>query len=156
MSPPPTSLPEHKRLSASLLLQDRAFNTPRVKVHLNTVIEDAFGNGVLQGLKIKNVKTGHVEDLGVNGLFYGIGHQPNSKLIAGQVELDEAGYVKVRQSHHAEGDGALFREVWRADRRHSALRAMGLCVGRQCSFLGSCGRLQRQVFWSWVARESWE
>jgi thioredoxin reductase len=72
------------------------FSTPRVEVKLNTTIEDAYGNGVLQGLKTKNVSTGEVSDLGVAGLFYGIGHKPNSDLIKGQVELDEVGYVKVR------------------------------------------------------------
>jgi len=76
--------------------QDRVYATPRVEVHLNTTVEDAFGNGVLQGLKTKDVATGSVDDLNVNGLFYGIGHTPNSGLVKGQVELDEAGYVKVR------------------------------------------------------------
>ncbi|GBG00126.1 thioredoxin-disulfide reductase [Raphidocelis subcapitata] len=83
------------KLRASKAMQERVFATPRVQVHLNTTIEDAYGNGVLQGLKTKNVSTGGVEDLGVAGLFYGIGHNPNSGLIKGQVELDEAGYVKV-------------------------------------------------------------
>jgi len=44
---------------------------------------------------------GEKSDLPVNGLFYGIGHQPNSKLVAGQVELDEAGYVKVPSKQQA-------------------------------------------------------
>jgi hypothetical protein len=50
----------------------------------------------LQGLHLVNTSTGDKFDLPVKGLFYGIGHQPNSKLVAGQIELDEAGYVKVR------------------------------------------------------------
>jgi len=48
-----------------------------------------------QGLHLVNTSSGEKTDLPVKGLFYGIGHTPNSKLIAGQVELDEAGYVKV-------------------------------------------------------------
>jgi len=50
----------------------------------------------LQGLRTVNSADGSKEDLSVRGLFYGIGHQPNSKLVDGQVQLDEAGYVKVR------------------------------------------------------------
>lgn len=45
-----------------------------------------------------DTQNGSKRDLPVHGLFYGIGHQPNSKLVAGQVDLDEAGYVKVRSS----------------------------------------------------------
>jgi thioredoxin reductase (NADPH) len=67
-----------------------------VTVHFNTGIVDAFGDNVLEGLHLVDNATGEKRDLKVNGLFYGIGHQPNSKLVAGQIELDEAGYVKVR------------------------------------------------------------
>lgn len=49
----------------------------------------------MQGLHLVDTQTGDKRDLPVNGLFYGIGHQPNSKLVAGQIELDDAGYVKV-------------------------------------------------------------
>jgi thioredoxin reductase len=49
----------------------------------------------LQGLHLVDTQTGAKRDLPVHGLFYGIGHRPNSKLVAGQIELDEAGYVKV-------------------------------------------------------------
>jgi alkyl hydroperoxide reductase subunit AhpF len=71
-------------------------------VHFNTGIEDAFGENVLEGLHLVDNATGEKRDLKVNGLFYGIGHQPNSKLVAGQIELDEAGYVKVRQCRGVE------------------------------------------------------
>jgi thioredoxin reductase len=69
----------------------------QVTVHFNTGIEDAFGANVLEGLHLVDNATGEKRDLKVNGLFYGIGHQPNSKLVAGQIDLDAAGYVKVRQ-----------------------------------------------------------
>lgn len=69
--------------------------TPRVTVHYNTGVDDAYGDAVLGGLKIKDVASGAVSDLPVAGLFYGIGHTPNSGLVKDQVELDDAGYVKV-------------------------------------------------------------
>jgi thioredoxin reductase len=102
--------------------QERVFSTPRVEVHLNTTIEDAYGNGVLQGLKTKNATTGAVEDLGVSGLFYGIGHTPNSGLVKGQVELDEAGYVKVGV-FVCVGGGGGGRFCSRGERERCVLRA---------------------------------
>lgn len=68
----------------------------KLQVHFNTSVDDAYGNGTLQGLVTRNAATGEVRKLEVKGLFYGIGHTPNSALVAGQgVELDEAGYVRV-------------------------------------------------------------
>jgi thioredoxin reductase (NADPH) len=68
----------------------------KLQVHFNTSVDDAYGNGTLQGLVTRNAATGEVRKLEVKGLFYGIGHTPNSSLVAGQgVELDEAGYVRV-------------------------------------------------------------
>ncbi|GIM15861.1 hypothetical protein Vretimale_18552, partial [Volvox reticuliferus] len=84
-----------ERMRASKAMQDRTLANPNVTVHLNTGVEDAFGGEVLEGLKLFDTHTGEKRTLAVKGLFYGIGHTPNSKLVAGQVELDEAGYVKV-------------------------------------------------------------
>jgi thioredoxin reductase (NADPH) len=63
----------------------------------------------LQGLHLVDAASGSKRDLAVQGLFYGIGHQPNNKLVAGQVELDEAGYVKV-----CFGGGGQTRLCWGA------------------------------------------
>lgn len=80
-------------------------STPRVEVLLNTSVEDAYGSGVMQGLRIKDAASGQTRELGVAGLFYGIGHTPNSGLVKGQVELDETGYVKVGLRFEAVGWG---------------------------------------------------
>jgi len=106
------------KLRASKTMQERALTSPKIKVHFNTSVEDAVGNGVLTGLNLVNNKTGEKGHLGVAGLFYGIGHQPNNKLIQGQVELDEKGYVKVRHgvSTNIEGvfaAGDLHDPEWR-------------------------------------------
>lgn len=60
----------------------------------STVIE-AYGNerGLLGGMKVQNVKTGEVSDVPVNGLFFAIGHEPATKFLDGQLELDAAGYI---------------------------------------------------------------
>jgi thioredoxin reductase (NADPH) len=61
-------------------------------------VEDAYADrkGAMGGLHLLNSETGEKKDLPVRGLFYGIGHNPNSAFLDGQVELDEAGYVKVK------------------------------------------------------------
>lgn len=84
------------KLRASKAMQDRALANSKVTVHYNTGIEDAYGDEVVDGLNIVNFKTGEQQKLPVKGLFYGIGHNPNSSLIKGQVELDAAGYIKVQ------------------------------------------------------------
>ncbi|CAK9270130.1 unnamed protein product [Sphagnum jensenii] len=85
------------KLRASKAMQDRVFNNPNVTVHFNTEAIDVIDNkGQMSGLKIRDLKIGEEKTLQVRGLFYGIGHRPNSQLLDGQVELDEAGYVLVK------------------------------------------------------------
>jgi pyruvate/2-oxoglutarate dehydrogenase complex dihydrolipoamide dehydrogenase (E3) component len=60
----------------------------------NTVATECQGDGdLLNNLRIKNVQTGEERDLPVNGLFYAIGHEPATKLVQGQVQTDEDGYI---------------------------------------------------------------
>lgn len=74
------------------------FNNPNVSVHFNTETVDIVSNekGQMAGLKVRDVTSGEERQLEVRGLFYGIGHRPNSQLLEGQVELDDAGYVTVK------------------------------------------------------------
>lgn len=107
-----------EKMRASKAMQDRLLANKGITVHYNVTVEDAYGGDVLGGLKIVNTATGEKKELNVAGLFYGIGHQPNSKLISGQVELDEAGYVKVKEgvSTNVEGvfaAGDLHDHEWR-------------------------------------------
>ncbi|GAX78677.1 hypothetical protein CEUSTIGMA_g6115.t1 [Chlamydomonas eustigma] len=84
------------KLRASKAMQDRTLENKMITVHFNIAVEDAYGESLLQGLHVYNTKTGVRSTLDVAGLFYGIGHQPNSKLISHRVEVDEKGYVKVQ------------------------------------------------------------
>ena len=88
----------HRRdtLRASKIMQDRAFANPKIKFHWNTEVKDVLGSketGV-NGLKLRNVKSGETSVLDIDGLFVAIGHHPNTEIFRGQVELDEMGYVK--------------------------------------------------------------
>ena len=83
-------------MRASKAMQERVLANSNITVHYNTSVEDAFADkkGAMAGLHLINTETGEKKDLAVRGLFYGIGHNPNSGFLKGQVELDEAGYVK--------------------------------------------------------------
>lgn len=85
-------------MRASKAMQERVLANPKITVHFSTEVEDAFADkkGAMAGLKLINRETGEKKDLAVRGLFYGIGHNPNSGFLNGQIELDEAGYVKVK------------------------------------------------------------
>lgn len=90
----------HRRdvFRASKILQKRALSIPNIRVIKNSEVVQAYGDGdkgVLGGVKIKNVVTGDVSDLKVSGLFFAIGHEPATKFLGGQLELDADGYILV-------------------------------------------------------------
>lgn len=81
-------------LRASRAMAERVLSHPRVSVHFNTSIRDAVGSTSMAALDLIDSVTGAAKDpLPVKGLFYGIGHAPNTGLFEGQIELDGAGYV---------------------------------------------------------------
>ncbi|KAM4108536.1 hypothetical protein ACB094_03G051900 [Castanea mollissima] len=90
----------HRRdtFRASKIMQQRVLTNPKIQVLWNSVVVGAYGdentnNRVLGGLKVKNVLSGEVSDLKVSGLFFAIGHEPATKFLDGQIELDSGGYV---------------------------------------------------------------
>jgi thioredoxin reductase (NADPH) len=97
------------KMRASKAMQDRVLSNPKITVHLNTAVEDAFGDskGVMTGLHLIDTVTEEKRDLPVRGLFYGIGHSPNSSFLEGQVQVDEAGYVKVYHGAKTNVDGVF-------------------------------------------------
>ncbi len=86
----------HRRgeLRASKAMQKRAFSDPKIEIMWHTVPAEATGEKFLSGLKVRDVRTEAVSDLPCSGLFYAIGHQPNTAFLGGQLELDELGYIK--------------------------------------------------------------
>ena len=93
----------HRRdtLRASKIMQKRAMDNPKIEILWDSVVDEATGNekGLLGGIKVRNVKTGNVQDLEVAGLFFAIGHEPATKFLDGQLELDEDGYIKTEPGH---------------------------------------------------------
>jgi thioredoxin reductase (NADPH) len=85
----------HRRdsLRASKIMQDRAFKNPKISFLWDTVVSEVLGENAVTGLKVQNVKTGEVSELPVQGLFLAIGHQPNTDLFKGIINMDRQGYI---------------------------------------------------------------
>ncbi|MDK2910906.1 MAG: thioredoxin reductase [Bacteroidales bacterium] len=91
----------HRRneFRASKAMQHKVFNTPNIEVIWDTVVDEIVGESQgfmksVNGIILKNVKTGETRRLDIDGLFIAIGHKPNSDIFRGQLEMDEAGYIK--------------------------------------------------------------
>jgi thioredoxin reductase (NADPH) len=91
----------HRRdqLRASKIMQDRLFRNEKVKFIWNSVVEDILDaqKREVTGVKLKNVKTQEETLKAVDGLFIGIGHEPNTGLFRGQLEMDDLGYLLTRE-----------------------------------------------------------
>jgi thioredoxin reductase (NADPH) len=88
----------HRRdeLRASKIMQQRALSHEKIDFAWDSEVDEVLGDKFVTGVRLKNVKTGEFRDLAVEGLFIAIGHQPTTELFKSQLELDDAGYVKVQ------------------------------------------------------------
>jgi thioredoxin reductase (NADPH) len=85
----------HRRdeLRASKAMQDRVFNNPKIEILWSTTLVDVKGDSALTHVIIKDEKTGEERDLEARGLFYAIGHKPNTDFLKGKLDLDDTGYI---------------------------------------------------------------
>lgn len=85
----------HRRDSfrASKAMQEKVFANPKIEVIWNSVLVSAAGSKSLESVRIRNVLDNSEKDIAVSGLFYAIGHKPNTDFVAGQLDLDETGYI---------------------------------------------------------------
>jgi thioredoxin reductase (NADPH) len=82
------------KLRASKAMQDRVLNNPKITIHWNTEAVDVFGEGgFLTGVKVRDRITQTERDISAKGMFYAIGHHPNTHLFEGQLTLDSTGYI---------------------------------------------------------------
>ena len=89
----------HRRdeLRASKIMQDRALTHEKIEFAWNSAVDEVVGEEFVTGVRLVNLKTGEKSELPVEALFIAIGHRPNTELLTGQLELDDVGYVAVRQ-----------------------------------------------------------
>jgi len=97
-----------EKMRASKAMQDRVLNNNKITVHWNTEILDVFGEADhMKGVKLKDRQTGKGSELHVKGLFYAIGHTPNTSLFKGQIDLDDVGYIVTHDSVKTSVEGVF-------------------------------------------------
>ena len=80
-------------MRASKVMQERVLNAPNIKVYWNTDTDEILGDKHVTGVRIKNNKTNETQEIPIGGFFVAIGHQPNSDIFKGWIDMDEAGYI---------------------------------------------------------------
>ena len=124
----------HRRDSyrASKIMVDRAAAHPKIELLPNQIIEEVLGveEKEVKGLRLRNATTGEVTTLAVEGLFLGIGHDPNTKPFRGQIDLDAEGYIVAQNDVEVTKDGKTLPGVFACgdvkDRRYrQAITAAG-------------------------------
>ena len=89
-------LVRREQLRASKVMQERALNNPKITFLWNTEAVEAVGSQLLEGVQVVNNQTQEKKLIECSGLFYAIGHKPNTDFLDGQLELDEAGYIQTQ------------------------------------------------------------
>ncbi len=89
----------HRRdeLRASKIMQDRAFANPKIEFLWNTKVTDVKGDTKVSGVSLVDTVTGATSELDITGLFVAIGHEPNTALVKGQLELEDNGYITTHE-----------------------------------------------------------
>ena len=82
------------QMRASKVMQDRVLKTANIKVYWNTDTEEIIGENKTEAVRIKNNKSGEVQTIPISGFFVAIGHEPNSAIFKGWIDMDDAGYIK--------------------------------------------------------------
>ncbi len=82
------------KMRASKIMQDRVVNTPNIKVYWNTDTDEILGGKKVEAVRIKNNQTKQTQEIPISGFFVAIGHQPNSDIFKGWLDMDETGYIQ--------------------------------------------------------------
>ncbi len=88
-----TMLVRKDKMRASKAMQHRVTRTKNIDLRYNTEIDEVLGEQVVEGVRVKNNKSGFTEEISVSGLFIAIGHKPNTDIFKGQLEMDKGGYL---------------------------------------------------------------
>jgi thioredoxin reductase (NADPH) len=99
----------HRRdtFRASKIMVDRAIAHPKIEIHPNVAVEEVIGAEKVRGVKLKDTQTGDLSDLDIEGLFIAIGYEPNTAAFRDWLEVDEKGYLVVRDETRSKIDGVF-------------------------------------------------
>jgi thioredoxin reductase (NADPH) len=94
----------HRRneFRASKIMQDKVLNNPKIEVVWNSVVSEVQGTNFLEKAILENSETATKSELPIQGLFIAIGHDPNTRFVYGQIDLDEKGYIKTQGENQTE------------------------------------------------------
>jgi thioredoxin reductase (NADPH) len=117
----------HRRdeLRASKIMQDRARANPKIDWAWNKQVVDVLGEKTVEGVRVKDTRTGEESVLPVQGLFVAIGHRPNTDLFKGQVDMDEQGYILAKEHTSTNVPGVFVAGDVRDHRYRQAITAAG-------------------------------
>jgi thioredoxin reductase (NADPH) len=118
-------------MRASRIMQQRVKTNPKIEILWNTLPEEVLGTEEVTGMRVVNTKTGEKRDIPIKGFFVAIGHQPNTAIFKGQLDLDETGYIKVKPGSTWTNIEGVFAVGDAADRVYrQAVTAAGTgCMG---------------------------
>ncbi len=102
-----TVIHRRDRLRASRIMQDRAFASPDIEFLWTHGVTEVTGDGKVTGLRVRHTTSGEEAELPVTGLFVAIGHQPNTAIFHGQLELDENGYIRTHDGSRTDVEGVF-------------------------------------------------
>lgn len=95
-APKVTVIHRRDQLRASKIMQERARKNEKIEFAWNAEVDEVLGQEFVTGVRLRDVQSGRTRELAVEALFVAIGHQPNTALVSGQLDLDDVGYVRVR------------------------------------------------------------
>ena len=118
----------HRRstLRASKIMADRAQKHPKISFRYDSVVEEVLGDKTVEGVRVRNVRTGETAVLPVQGLFIAIGYDPATEVFQGHIELEENGYVKVHHMTRTSVEGVFAAGDVYDHRYRQAVSAAGL------------------------------
>jgi len=102
-----TIIHRRKELRASKIMQDRAFANEKIAFRWDSVVTEVLGESKVSGLSLRNVQSGEADEMELGGVFVAIGHEPNTGLFAGQLDLLENGYIKTHDGTKTSVEGVF-------------------------------------------------
>jgi thioredoxin reductase (NADPH) len=99
----------HRRdqFRASKIMLDRAADNPKIQIHMNTAVDEVLGGAKVEGLRVRDTVTDEVKDVAMEGLFVAIGYRPNTEVFRDWLEVDDKGYLVVRDETGSKVEGVF-------------------------------------------------
>jgi thioredoxin reductase (NADPH) len=100
-----TIIHRREEFRAAKSIVEKAMSSDKIDIIWNTVVEEIYGDGIVEGIKLKNVKTGEATDFRTDGVFMFVGTKPISEFAKGVVEMDQKGYIKADEEMRTSAEG---------------------------------------------------